>query len=91
MHKVNDEVAILKAKVGPSQSVNKPNHRACVLAEVCGRVLRGGCTCTAGEASVCSHIATKRNVQLCKIDGMTGHLQLAPVDPKVQRQTASTN
>lgn len=73
VHKVNDQVVILKAEVGPSQAVNKQNHRAWVSAEIGGRVLRGGCTCMAGEARVCSHVGAI----LWKVDcavtlGLTG-------------------
>ncbi|KAH9371630.1 hypothetical protein HPB48_017856 [Haemaphysalis longicornis] len=120
VHKVRDGIVILNTEVGPPQGVNKPNHHAWVSAEMCGRVLRAGCTCMAGEARACSHVGailwkvdcavtlgltgractdvvaewnrgTKRNVQPCKIEGMSFHLQPATVDPELQRQPATTN
>ncbi|XP_037555745.2 uncharacterized protein LOC119432660, partial [Dermacentor silvarum] len=73
LHKVNEDIVLLKADVTPSQAINSKPHRVWVSAKKQGEVLRAGCTCMAGQARVCSHVGAV----LWKIDcavsrGMTG-------------------
>lgn len=73
LHKVNEEIVLLKADVTPSQAINSKPHRVWVSAKKQGEVLHAGCTCMAGQARVCSHVGAV----LWKIDcavsrGLTG-------------------
>ncbi|XP_077484740.1 uncharacterized protein LOC144094696 [Amblyomma americanum] len=57
LHKVNEDIVLLKEDVTPSQALKNKPHRVWVSAKKEGEALNAGCTCMAGQARVCSHVS----------------------------------